>query len=119
MSIDRVILFLHIPKTGGSTLEECLFVQCKNDDMCDDSRSLIKGVYYYPGGFLNEPLHGLSPSVRRVLGRPDLRVVQGHFPFGLHSFVAGSSTYVTLLRQPIERQSTPLPGRTGGGRGVL
>ena len=46
-------------------------------------------------------LQNLRPSPAAQRGR--YRLIQGHLYFGLHRFIPRASTYVTFLRQPVER----------------
>jgi hypothetical protein len=82
-----LIIFLHVPRTAGTTLRQILERQ------------------YAPGSILHlyesdfgEELASIPPS------QPDSpRVVMGHFYFGAHAFVPKPSSYITLLRDPVER----------------
>jgi hypothetical protein len=82
-----ILIFLHLPKTAGSTLARIL-------------------QHQYPAGsiislydsMLGEELAAIPPS---QLGR--LRVVMGHLYFGAHTYLSRPSTYVTMLRDPVNR----------------
>jgi hypothetical protein len=96
------VLFLHIPKAGGTTLGEFVFNQCRTDDEYDEG--LIKsGVFFMSHGFFKESDLSVPEHVQKILRRPDLRAVVGHFWFGLHEYINRPSTYITLLRNPVER----------------
>ncbi len=96
------VLFLHIPKAGGTTLGEFVFNQCRTDDEYDEG--LIKsGVFFMSHGFFKEFDLSVPEHVQKILRRPDLRAVVGHFGFGLHEYINRPSTYITLLRNPVER----------------
>lgn len=97
-----VVLFLHIPKAGGSTLGEYVYNQCRAPGSGGDG-PLDAGVAYLDYGFIKEPELTVPGHVESLLGRRDLRAVVGHFWFGLHAHVARPSTYVTILRDPAER----------------
>ncbi|MET0648975.1 MAG: polyhydroxyalkanoic acid system family protein [Pyrinomonadaceae bacterium] len=97
-----VVLFLHVPKAGGSTLGEYVYNQCRAPEPTGDGL-LDAGVAYLDYGFIKEPELAVPSHVKSLLGRRDLRAVVGHFWFGLHEHVARPSTYVTLLRDPVER----------------
>jgi hypothetical protein len=105
-----VVLFLHLPKTAGRTLSALLFRQLQSPALeTDRARHLSGGVYYYPGphqasnyGFFKEPAPGLPAHVPAMLARRP-RAVLGHFAFGLHRHLEEPATYVTFLRNPVDR----------------
>jgi hypothetical protein len=109
-NVDRIPLFLHIPKTGGTTLTNCIYRQRKSDDYYESEEGrLIDGIYYYPGGFHKEAPIGkeapiaFSAQATQALVRQDVRAVVGHFSFGIHAYIDRPWTYVTLLRDPVDR----------------
>lgn len=87
---DRALLFIHIHKTAGTTLHR-IIEQEYNPFL----------VYTIEGGIIEWSIdHFKRLSERR---RGALRVVKGHMSFGLHEFLPQPSTYITFLRDPIER----------------
>ncbi len=87
----EVVLFVHIPKTAGSTLRHLASRQ-------DRPRSVFStGV--------EEPLPESIARLQRMLEaqRRRLRLVQGNFGYGLHQLFPQAARYVTFLRGPIER----------------
>ncbi|HEX5725701.1 MAG TPA: polyhydroxyalkanoic acid system family protein [Longimicrobiaceae bacterium] len=96
------VLFLHIPKAGGTTLGEYVYNQCRAPRDYDEGL-LNAGVLFVPYGFFKEPDLQVPDYIRPTLGRADLRAVVGHFWFGVHEHVGRPWTYVTLLRDPVER----------------
>ena len=97
-----VVLFLHIPKAGGSTLGEYVYNQCCAPEASGDN-PLDAGVAYLDYGFIKDPELTISEHVVNLLGRRDLRAVIGHFWFGLHEHITQPCRYITLLRDPVER----------------
>ena len=86
MDYDNLI-FLHIPKAAGSTLHPVL------------ERHYSKRAYQtisLPDQL--EAFKQLPEAERRRI-----RLLKGHMPFGMHSYLAGHSRYITLLRHPAER----------------
>jgi Sulfotransferase family len=81
------LIFLHVPKTAGSTFRHIIERQ-----YCSGS---IQHLYESDFG---EELAAIPPSQME-----GLRVVMGHFYFGAHTFLSGPSTYITFLRDPIDR----------------
>lgn len=104
-----LLLFLHIPKTAGTTLHQFFYTAYFDEahesaglDENDENGQLNYGIYHYPGGFE----HGDTappPDLARILRRPDVRIVMGHFSFGIHELQPRPARYLTVLRDPIER----------------
>jgi hypothetical protein len=89
------LIFLHIAKTGGSTLQRIIR---KNVEP-----SLVLAVP-------NEGPRGNRPpredTIRVFMKRPEseraaARLVQGHTIFGIHEAIPRPSTYFTILRDPV------------------
>jgi hypothetical protein len=99
-----VPLFLHIPKCAGKTLAGLVYQQYSDNELgVTADGDLHEGIYYYPLGIFK----GLPPNVPRhvasALSHHRVRAVVGHFTYGLHDLLAQPSTYLTLLRHPLER----------------
>src|SRR5262245_16000780 len=101
---EEIILYLHIPKTGGKTLENCIYAQWSSQDyVCDESGYFHAGIYYYPFEFFYDENFQIPEDSIKLLGRDDLRAIMGHFFFGIHRHINGPASYVTLLRNPVDR----------------
>ncbi len=90
MSTDTII-FLHIPKSAGTTLGR-----------------IIEWEYPPLRIFSVDPSF-FRWSYRKLLSWPASRlarmlVFKGHMPFGLHERLPQRSTYITVLRDPIDRE---------------
>ena len=88
MQNDRGLIFIHIPKTAGSTLRP---IMDRNYP-----RPLIHKLDFLPrdlDAFLRLPQQT----------RSRIRVLQGHFPFGLHEHLSVPADYLTILRDPVNR----------------
>lgn len=86
---ELTVLFLHIPKTAGSTLREVL------------KRCYGNSMYSIDGGDVRRSKKKLlSIPVSR---RAELRLIEGHMGFGWHEFLPQACTYITILREPIDR----------------
>lgn len=84
----RPLIFIHIPKAAGTTLQEIV-------------------VRQFPGGrgfrFTGDTqqwndFRALPPDER---ARFD--VVHGHVHFGIHEYLPDPATYITMLRDPVDR----------------
>jgi hypothetical protein len=86
-----LVVFIHIPKTAGSTLRRILERQYPSD-----------AIYGVDGFHLQDSwarLGSLAEAVRSRLG-----VVLGHMPFGIHEALQPRRcSYITLLRHPVDR----------------
>jgi Sulfotransferase family len=85
---DYCLVFMHIPKTAGTTLYPSL-------------------QWNYPP---HQTLHIDIPKneMHRMESVPldyrsSLRLLHGHFAFGIHKYVPRSCRYVTVLREPVAR----------------
>ena len=104
MSKPPIILFLHIPKAGGTSLSDWMFEQvARFPRRIEEDGWLNSGAFYYPSGYVRGPYERDHARIRRVLQREDLLAVLGHFEFGVHRSLPGPSTYVTVLRDPVHR----------------
>lgn len=83
---DRpIVFFIHMPKSGGSTMGQIL-----------QSQYEINEVLSYH--------HTEDLSKKKALIDCDsIKVVQGHYFFGLHKYFHRPFSYFTILRDPIDR----------------
>jgi hypothetical protein len=84
------LLFMHIPKTAGTTLRKTIVKNYK--------RSEVAYLYPDPPGFPVRNLRDLPLSQRA-----QFRLVVGHFQYGIHNEVPNESSYFTVVRDPIAR----------------
>jgi hypothetical protein len=85
---NESVIFLHIPKTAGTTLHRII-----------DRQYRPKVCYFVDRHNVGiEEFKNLSPE-----RRAEIRMVRGHMPFGLHQYIPGRATYFTILREPVER----------------
>ncbi|PES65557.1 hypothetical protein CN505_29960 [Bacillus cereus] len=82
-----LLLFLHIPKAGGTTLTDLICRQYPNN------------IHY------DVNIHGILPqgvrSYKEQLTNAD--TLCGHFLFGVHRYLSRPFTYITMLRYPVEQ----------------
>ena len=89
--MDRqALIFLHIPKTAGTTLNRIIEWQY--------SPLSIFTLDPYRFRATAERFKTLSEARRR-----QFRVVRGHLYYGLHEFLPQGATYITMLREPVAR----------------
>jgi Galactose-3-O-sulfotransferase len=81
---------VHVPKTGGTSLVEAIESEYGADSL----------VRLYLGGF-GIPLEEFLGWPRRRLRQT--RAVAGHYEFGPAASLPGPSTYLTILRDPVDR----------------
>lgn len=86
----KTLLFLHIHKTAGTTLHRII----------EREYNPLR-IYTIEGSRIEWSIdHFRKLSQRR---REALQVVKGHMSFGLHQYLPQLSTYITFLRDPVER----------------
>lgn len=111
----EILIFFHIPKTGGSTMDAILrrrfpgpkhfngHVGISMSGLAAHSREKIEAKYY------------ALPEARR---RAVSCVMGAHYPMGIHTMLDRPAKYFTLLRPPVERvashffEDRTLPHRT-------
>lgn len=88
MPDPSTVIFLHIPKTAGSTLHQII-------------RRQYQAQHIYHMGSHPDSLDQFKnlPLSRRA----NIRVLMGHFEMGIDEYLPQPSTYFTMLRDPIAR----------------
>src|SRR5437870_2284555 len=90
-TMDReALIFLHIPKTAGTTLNRIIEWQ------------------YSPLAIFTMDPYRIRATPERLKRLPErrrrrLRVVRGHLFYGIHEFLPQGATYITMLREPVAR----------------
>ena len=81
------IIFLHIPKTAGSTVHKILHNEYKGlkHFLCVNYKEI-------------ELFEKLSIEEKK-----EIKIIRGHLPFGVHENYPGAITYFTFFRNPIKR----------------
>ncbi|MDQ3199163.1 MAG: sulfotransferase family protein [Verrucomicrobiota bacterium] len=89
--MDReALIFLHIPKTAGTTLNRIIEWQYNPLTIFTMDPYRIRATA--------ERLRALSEARRRKL-----RMVRGHLYYGVHEYLPQGAAYFTLLREPVAR----------------
>ena len=86
----KAVIFLHIPKTAGTTLNRIIEWQYNPLAIFTMDPYRIRAT--------PERLQKLSERRRR-----SLRMVRGHLYYGIHEFLPQGATYFTMLREPVAR----------------
>ncbi len=106
------LLFMHVPKTGGLTFGDIMLREYGRERFeivsgrGPERREAILRFLETGGPPPPDLPHGGSIQRFREFPpqrRAELRAIMGHFEFGLHEAVERPATYVTLLRDPIDR----------------
>jgi hypothetical protein len=84
---DKKIIFMHIPKTAGRTLRSILEKNYSKDEV----------IRTYSNKQI-EQFQSLSKNEK-----DKLKLIIGHNFFGMHEQLEGPFSYITMLRDPIER----------------
>ncbi len=86
----QTVIFFHIPKTGGQTLS-----------------TIIEHQYRPDAIFKTDPERHWE-SLKQLKQLPEMerrkfKAIVGHMNFGVHEFLPQPSTYITVLRDPVDR----------------
>jgi len=84
------LIFIHLPRTGGTTLSKILKRQ-----YCSGQTFSIKGSNNKNS---IKKFKNLSQEKRKKI-----RYLEGHVPFGLHKYLFFKPAYITILRHPVNR----------------
>jgi hypothetical protein len=103
------IIFVHPPKTGGTTLCYVTEALTKTNLAFKATRFTVPRIDgQSPGKIYENWLGGLkSAYIELEKNRDccnDMNFISGHFPFGLHSIMGIEAKYIVLVRNPIERE---------------
>lgn len=87
---DKALIFLHVPKTAGTTLNRIIEWQ------------------YNPAAIFTVDPHRFRATVARFktfseARRRGYQVVRGHLFYGVHEYLPQEATYITMLREPVSR----------------
>lgn len=83
------VVFYHIPKSAGTTLNSVLQKNYPPENLVEcgiNTQEFMADLRTWPPERLAQ-----------------IRLLQGHFPFGIHELLPGRPQYFTILRDPVER----------------
>ncbi|ACB53904.1 unknown [Crocosphaera subtropica ATCC 51142] len=89
-NLEQTVIFLHIHKTGGRTLEDILKKQYDPQKILSTDNLKWRQSH--------ETLSQYSPAELE-----NIKLIKGHMYFGIHNILLQPFTYITILRDPIER----------------
>ena len=87
---EEAVIFLHVPKTAGTTLNRLI-----------EWEYPLFEIYSIDPVFFRWSASHLRRLPRRRLRKT--RMFKGHMLFGLHEILPQPATYITVLRDPIDR----------------
>jgi hypothetical protein len=82
------LIFLHIPKTGGSTLASILNRRFADNDVWK---------------FFGNEIEKLEERLETKSDVDRLKLLEGHIHFGWHKYFDKPAKYITVLRNPVDR----------------
>jgi hypothetical protein len=85
----ETVIFLHIPKTAGTTLDQIIFRHYRHCNIYETGPVAQQGVIDF---------QNLTQTKREKY-----RLIKGHLSFGIHEYVSSPWVYFTFFRSPIER----------------
>ena len=88
MSEGLLDIFMHIPKTGGTTLNELFKKQYKLNEIFDHDSFQKKMM----------KLDELTDMEKR-----NIKAITGHYFYGIHQEFSRPFNYFTMLREPVDR----------------
>lgn len=91
---ERRLIFLHVPKTAGTTLKTILVRQYHREE-------IAKCYYHKPGRTMRGELNRILCLPKHQTDK--IKIVMGHMGYGLHEHLPWPCTYFTVLRDPIDR----------------
>ena len=87
---DEAVIFLHVPKTAGTTLNRLI-----------EWEYPLFEIYSVDPVFFRWSVSHLWQLPARRLEKT--RIFKGHMLFGLHKILPQPATYITVLREPVDR----------------
>ena len=86
--MNDTLIFLHLPRTGGTTLRDILSKQY-SDKVTFENKTLLDTDQNF--------------SVENKSEKGKHKLIKGHVYFGIHEHIIQNCTYFSMMRNPIER----------------
>ena len=87
---EEAVIFLHLPKTAGTTVNRLIEWEYRLSEMYSIDPVLFR--------WSTAQLRKLPPErLKRI------RMFKGHMTFGLHEMLPQPATYISVLRDPVDR----------------
>jgi hypothetical protein len=86
--MNDTLIFLHLPRTGGTTLRDILSKQY-SDKVTFENKTLLD---------TDQNFNAENKSEKRKH-----KLIKGHVYFGIHEHITQNCTYFSMMRNPIER----------------
>lgn len=96
---SKLIISVHIPKTGGTTFLDVLKATAQEILYMDYGEGIIPTSLYRKGELISESFE----SIADIESLPGRSVIHGHFRFAKYANQFPRAAYVTWLRDPVER----------------
>src|SRR5262245_36435984 len=95
--VRETLLFLHVPKAAGISLSQMIRRRYRRQEIYHIRWRRWSPVF---SSYRGTPAGFCALSEKE---RAHFRLILGHFNFRLHEQVPGAASYITVLRNPIER----------------
>ncbi|MFC0470057.1 sulfotransferase family 2 domain-containing protein [Halalkalibacter kiskunsagensis] len=96
-NVEELVIFLHLPKTAGTTLKRIVTDQYRAGEVYGFSPIIPKPFWEHPKlDYQLKVLPKIGSSKR-------IKCIMGHTWFGVHRNISRSCTYITMLRDPVDR----------------
>jgi len=100
---DKVLIFIHIPKTAGSTLQQVVYNNHSDCEICILGRPSADDIAQGRGFGEVHRNHLQFIKSGSLDQKSRLKVLFGHMEFGLHRYFPNGAQYATVLRHPVSR----------------
>jgi hypothetical protein len=94
-----LVIFQHLPKTGGTTLADILVRNIPSERRIDLTPGPVASALgTYPLDYVRGVVEARSPEALE-----QLRMIGGHVGFGVHTCFDRPAIYLSLIRDPVDR----------------